>query len=126
MKHYNCSLMNSIRAGQTKPPFGVSHTVPPAKAPDAYEHFDNRDEGWTAVVLKPRPSQIHNCGGTSTLLIDARLTDRAALDAVAGVYVPQCQGGGVDTRYGAGRQGALAVNAGRLVEAGDRWRNLKV
>ena len=79
--------MNSIRAGQTKPPFGVSHTVPPAKAPDAYEHFDNRDEGWTAVVLKPRPSQIHNCGGTSTLLIDARLTDRAALDAVAGVYV---------------------------------------
>jgi hypothetical protein len=94
VKHYNCSLMNSIRAGQTKPPFGVSHTVPPAKAPDAYEHFDNRDEGWTAVVLKPRPSQIHR--------------------------------GGMDTRYGAGRQGALAVNAGRLVEAGDRWRNLKV
>jgi threonine dehydrogenase-like Zn-dependent dehydrogenase len=22
-------------------------------APDAYEHFDRRDDGWTKVVLKP-------------------------------------------------------------------------
>ena len=25
-------------------------------APDAYEHFDSRDQGWTKVVLKPGQS----------------------------------------------------------------------
>jgi glutathione-independent formaldehyde dehydrogenase len=25
-------------------------------APDAYEHFDHRDEGWTKVVLAPGKS----------------------------------------------------------------------
>jgi len=24
-----------------------------AEAPDAYRHFDNRDQGWTKVVLHP-------------------------------------------------------------------------
>jgi glutathione-independent formaldehyde dehydrogenase len=45
--------MNLIHEGRAKPSFVVSHTVPLAKAPDAYKHFDDRDEGWTKVVLKP-------------------------------------------------------------------------
>ena len=35
----------------------VSHDLPLEEAPQAYEHFDNRDDGWTKVVLHPdRPS----------------------------------------------------------------------
>lgn len=29
------------------------HELPLDEAPDAYEHFDARHEGWTKVVLKP-------------------------------------------------------------------------
>ena len=31
----------------------VSHRLPLAGAPEAYEHFDARDDGWTKVVIKP-------------------------------------------------------------------------
>ena len=31
----------------------MSHELPLDRAPEAYEHFDNRDEGWTKVVLHP-------------------------------------------------------------------------
>jgi len=33
----------------------MSNTVssPLAEAPEAYEHFDAREDGWTKIVLKP-------------------------------------------------------------------------
>ena len=31
----------------------VSHGLPLEEAPDAYEHFDKREPGWTKVLLKP-------------------------------------------------------------------------
>lgn len=35
------------------PSWIVSHELSLDEAPDAYEHFDNRDDGWTKVVLHP-------------------------------------------------------------------------
>ena len=55
VKAYNRKLRNLIHAGRAKPSFIVSHQLPLEKAPEAYRHFDARDEGWTKVVLKPRP-----------------------------------------------------------------------
>jgi threonine dehydrogenase-like Zn-dependent dehydrogenase len=46
-------LRNLIHAGKAEPSFIVSHRVGLGEAPDAYQHFDSRDEGWTKVVLKP-------------------------------------------------------------------------
>jgi glutathione-independent formaldehyde dehydrogenase len=53
VKKYNRHLRNLIHAGKAEPSFIVSHRVGLGEAPDAYEHFDRRDEGWTKVVLKP-------------------------------------------------------------------------
>ncbi|HEX4505755.1 MAG TPA: glutathione-independent formaldehyde dehydrogenase [Alphaproteobacteria bacterium] len=53
VKAYNRQLCRLIAAGKAKPSFLVSHELPLDKAPDAYEHFDARDDGWTKVVLKP-------------------------------------------------------------------------
>jgi glutathione-independent formaldehyde dehydrogenase len=40
-------------AGRAKPSFIVSHELALDKAPEAYKHFDARDDGWTKAVLKP-------------------------------------------------------------------------
>jgi glutathione-independent formaldehyde dehydrogenase len=53
VKRYNRHLRNMIHAGKAHPSFIVSHRVGLDAAPDAYEHFDRRDDGWTKVVLKP-------------------------------------------------------------------------
>jgi len=53
VKKYNRQLRDLIAAGKATPSFIVSHELPLDQAPDAYEHFDNRDDGWTKVVLKP-------------------------------------------------------------------------
>jgi threonine dehydrogenase-like Zn-dependent dehydrogenase len=53
VKKYNRHLRNLIHAGKAQPSFIVSHRVGLGEAPDAYQHFDSRDEGWTKVVLKP-------------------------------------------------------------------------
>jgi threonine dehydrogenase-like Zn-dependent dehydrogenase len=53
VKKYNRHLRNLIHAGKAEPSFIVSHRVGLGEAPDAYQHFDRRDEGWTKVVLKP-------------------------------------------------------------------------
>jgi glutathione-independent formaldehyde dehydrogenase len=53
VKAYNRQLRNLIHTGRAKPSFIVSHQLPLAAAPEAYEHFDRRDDGWTKVVLKP-------------------------------------------------------------------------
>lgn len=46
-------LCQLIAAGKAQPSFLVSHELPLARAPDAYNHFDAREDGWTKVVLKP-------------------------------------------------------------------------
>jgi glutathione-independent formaldehyde dehydrogenase len=53
VKRYNRELRNLIHAGVARPSFIVSHRVGLDEAPSAYEHFDNRDDGWTKVLLKP-------------------------------------------------------------------------
>lgn len=53
VKAYNRRLRDLITAGRATPSFVVSHELPLADAPDAYRHFDQRDEGYTKVILKP-------------------------------------------------------------------------
>ena len=53
VKRYNAYLRDLIVAGRAKPSFVVSHEVPLGDAPNAYQKFDKRVEGYTKVVLKP-------------------------------------------------------------------------
>ncbi len=53
VKAYNRKLRDLIQAGKATPSFLVSHELPLTEAPDAYTHFDDRDAGWTKVLLKP-------------------------------------------------------------------------
>jgi glutathione-independent formaldehyde dehydrogenase len=53
VKAYNRKLRDLIHAGKAEPSMIVSHELPLADAPDAYKHFDDRNAGWTKVVLKP-------------------------------------------------------------------------
>jgi glutathione-independent formaldehyde dehydrogenase len=53
VKAYNRKLRDLIAAGKAQPSQIISHQLPLEKAPDGYKHFDQRDEGWTKVVLKP-------------------------------------------------------------------------
>ncbi|PVZ09635.1 glutathione-independent formaldehyde dehydrogenase [Actinomycetospora cinnamomea] len=52
-KAYNAQLRDLILAGRATPSFVVSKEVPLEEAPDAYERFDRREEGYSKVVLKP-------------------------------------------------------------------------
>jgi glutathione-independent formaldehyde dehydrogenase len=56
VKAYNRQLRDLIHAGRAAPSFIVSHSLPLDQAPDAYKHFDARDEGWTKVMLRPAQS----------------------------------------------------------------------
>ncbi|WP_165984045.1 glutathione-independent formaldehyde dehydrogenase [Streptomyces sp. YIM 98790] len=53
VKAYNRQLRDLIVAGRAEPSFVVSHRLPLAEAPSAYEKFDRRESGWTKVLLKP-------------------------------------------------------------------------
>ncbi|HET9094880.1 MAG TPA: glutathione-independent formaldehyde dehydrogenase [Solirubrobacteraceae bacterium] len=53
VKAYNRELRDLIHAGKVRPGWIVSHHLPLDEAPEAYGHFDARDEGWTKVVLHP-------------------------------------------------------------------------
>ncbi|MCO5994871.1 glutathione-independent formaldehyde dehydrogenase [Actinoallomurus rhizosphaericola] len=53
VKAYNRQLRDLIAAGKAQPSFLVSHELPLDRAPEAYERFDRREDGWTKVVLKP-------------------------------------------------------------------------
>jgi hypothetical protein len=57
VKAYNRHLCSLIAKGKAKPSFFVSHQLSLDEAPDAYKHFDNREEGWTKIVLKPGASK---------------------------------------------------------------------
>ena len=59
VKRYNRHLRNLIHAGRAEPSFIVSHRLGLDEAPDAYEHFDRRDDGWTKVLLKPGHNGAH-------------------------------------------------------------------
>ncbi len=61
VKKYNVYLRDLIIAGCAKPSFIVSHHLPLEGAPDAYKHFDARDDGYTKVLLRPG----ENAKGTS-------------------------------------------------------------
>jgi glutathione-independent formaldehyde dehydrogenase len=50
---YNRRLRDLIIAGRATPSFLVSHELPLDRAPEGYEHFDKRDDGWTKVLLHP-------------------------------------------------------------------------
>jgi glutathione-independent formaldehyde dehydrogenase len=53
VKAYNRYLRDLIIAGRATPSFVVSKRLSLQDAPDAYQHFDNRDEGYSKVVLHP-------------------------------------------------------------------------
>ncbi|MCF5350551.1 alcohol dehydrogenase catalytic domain-containing protein [Pseudomonas syringae] len=53
VKAYNRRLAELIHHGRAKPSQIISHRLKLEEGPDAYKHFDARDEGWTKVVLKP-------------------------------------------------------------------------
>ncbi len=53
VKRYNRQLCDLIIQGKARPSFLVSHELPLDQAPEGYRHFDNRDKGWTKVLLKP-------------------------------------------------------------------------
>jgi glutathione-independent formaldehyde dehydrogenase len=53
VKRYNRYLRSLIHEGKVTPSWVVSHNLPLDQAPEAYKHFDAREEGWTKVVLHP-------------------------------------------------------------------------
>jgi len=53
VKRYNRQLRDLIIAGRATPSFIVSHELPLDQAPEGYEKFDSREDGWTKVLLHP-------------------------------------------------------------------------
>ncbi|MCR5867708.1 MULTISPECIES: glutathione-independent formaldehyde dehydrogenase [Aquincola] len=53
VKAYNRFLSRLIEKDKVKPSFIVSHELSLEQAPEGYENFDKRKDGWTKVVLKP-------------------------------------------------------------------------
>jgi glutathione-independent formaldehyde dehydrogenase len=53
VKKYNRRLRDLIAAGKAKPSWIVSHDLSLEQAVDAYKNFDERNDGWTKVVLHP-------------------------------------------------------------------------
>ena len=53
VKAYNQQLRDLIHVGKAKPSWLVSHHLSLDEGPEAYQHFDARDDGWTKVVLHP-------------------------------------------------------------------------
>jgi glutathione-independent formaldehyde dehydrogenase len=53
VKRYNHQLRDLIIRGKAHPSLIVSHELPLDRAPDAYARFDQREDGWTKVLLKP-------------------------------------------------------------------------
>jgi glutathione-independent formaldehyde dehydrogenase len=53
VKQYNANLRDLIISGRALPSFVVSHQVSLDEAPDAYQKFDQRIDGYTKVILHP-------------------------------------------------------------------------
>ncbi len=54
VKAYNRRLMDLIHHGRANPSLIVSHEIALDEAPAAYKHFDDRDKGWTKVIMHPK------------------------------------------------------------------------
>jgi glutathione-independent formaldehyde dehydrogenase len=54
VKRYNRQLRDLIITGRAKPSWIVSHEVSLEEAPDAYDKFDRRVDGYTKVLLHPQ------------------------------------------------------------------------
>jgi glutathione-independent formaldehyde dehydrogenase len=52
VKKYNEYLRDMIVNGKAKPSQIVSHRIPIDEAPDAYDKFDKRIDGYTKVLIK--------------------------------------------------------------------------
>jgi glutathione-independent formaldehyde dehydrogenase len=50
---YNRQLRDLIIAGRATPSFLVSHELPLEQAAEGYDRFDQREAGWTKVLLRP-------------------------------------------------------------------------
>jgi glutathione-independent formaldehyde dehydrogenase len=57
VKSYNRRLCRIIETHKAQPELIVSHQLSLDEAPEAYKHFDARENGWTKVVLRPRGKQ---------------------------------------------------------------------
>jgi glutathione-independent formaldehyde dehydrogenase len=53
VKTYNQHLRDLIHTGKATPSFVISHQLPLDQAPNGYQHFDNRDNGWTTITFNP-------------------------------------------------------------------------
>ena len=53
VKSYNRQLRDLIIAGKAEPGFIVSKEIPLDEAPDAYQKFDDREDGYSKVLLHP-------------------------------------------------------------------------
>ena len=53
VKAHNRQVRDLIAAGKAEPSFVVTHSLSLEEAPQADRRFDQRDEGWTKVVLHP-------------------------------------------------------------------------
>lgn len=53
VKAYNRRLAELIHHGRAQPSQIISHRLKLTDGPEAYQHFDARDEGWTKIILKP-------------------------------------------------------------------------
>ncbi|MDK3258152.1 glutathione-independent formaldehyde dehydrogenase [Blastococcus capsensis] len=53
VKKYNRQLRDLIITGRANPSLIVSHELALDEAVDGYERFDNREDGWTKVLLRP-------------------------------------------------------------------------
>jgi threonine dehydrogenase-like Zn-dependent dehydrogenase len=50
---YIPTLLDKITAGEVDPSYIITHTLPIAEAPAAYEMFREKQDGCIKVVLKP-------------------------------------------------------------------------
>ena len=53
VKRYNRELRDMIIAGRAQPSKLVSHELGLEQAPEGYDRFDKREDGWTKVLLHP-------------------------------------------------------------------------
>ena len=53
VKQYNRQLRNLIHRDKLQPGLIVSHELTLDQAPEGYQRFDNREDGWTKVILHP-------------------------------------------------------------------------
>ena len=58
VKAYNRYLRDLIHHDKANPSLIISHELSLEEAPEAYAHFDNRDPGWTKVILHPNGKPV--------------------------------------------------------------------